>query len=735
MVLSAVAKRKLKLNLDAEIEASGSGSGQSSQHSHSSPPTDIQHSADSHDIAINAFFHDADIQQTQRELELEQENIEQLKHTRNSRKKLKPSSADAAIAAATDTATEKTRKYKRKQKQKAQHYDYNCVSNFATCSATTFFGDRYILVGFDAHATLILAGKFTLQVLKGTLSILGARIGASVQHHRIYAPTCYPLPTLSSGDSSGNGDSPAIDSDSVPPSLAHNQLVVRLSPLDDGLEGLGNALPDFRHAFASPYAGVYDGWRVVEGMYPVRVVLLCLSLTGTKNPAQILESTPNTYAFLTPPSWTSAATQIARNAFHSPQPYIAIVKGGRNTGKSAFSRYLCNALRGEATHANVAYLECDVGQSEFMPSGCVSLHLIDEFLLGPPFTHPRIPSKAHFVGELSPANDPVGYIDAVRDLIEFYQREIAHSHAHHTHNYTPIPLIINTQGWVKGLGAEMLQGICDAAGIFELIEMSQSVSAAEEGVEDDTYADNHADIPANEDISTPARNVNHMIIDAIATADNPMLSRYHSADYRNLSMTTYFHANIPEKAENVPNNSPTQISDVRWDFSKPLTHFTPLTVDYANDLAYVCILHGEDVIYEHTLMAMNASVVALMEGHVEGVCEGGIEADERLTRRDNLLTHKDSRVLGYGLIRAVDSSVNQLQLLTPLTPKTCRRVHVLAKGKVDLPIYASLDWTKEVMDYGSIPYITNEATVGEGAQKRKVRRDIQRKPGSSGNNT
>ena len=150
-----------------------------------------------------------------------------------------------------------------------------------------------------------------------------------------------------------------------------------------------------------------------------------------------------------------------------------------------------------------------------------------------------------------------------------------------------------------------------------------------------------------------------------------------------------------------------------------------MCVDYISDLSYMCILNGEDVVYQHTLAAINATVVALIEGHAE------VESGEGLVRRDDLLPYKHCRVLGYGLVRAIDSSINQLQILTPLDASVCRCVNVLAKGKIDLPVYASLDWTQDSIDYGNVPYVTNEAAVGEGAQKRKVRRDIQRKPANN----
>lgn len=246
MVLSAIAKRKMERSRSESAQASS---------------VDIQEDADAHDIAINAFFVDSAIQEEQEQ----QQNASTSSATsKKVRKRVKASSAsgtkyyDKSGSESTEDIAQR-----RKRKQKAQHYDYNCVSNFGTTSDTTIFGDRCILVGLNAEASLILAGKFRLQVLKGTLSILGSRISASTVQHNVYAPTCYPLPTLSAIND-------VFSVEGVPPSLAHNQVVVKLSQLNDGLQELGNAIPDFKHVFECPYEGSYDGWDVVEGMYPVR---------------------------------------------------------------------------------------------------------------------------------------------------------------------------------------------------------------------------------------------------------------------------------------------------------------------------------------------------------------------------------------------------------------------------------------------------------------------------------
>ena len=92
-----------------------------------------------------------------------------------------------------------------------------------------------------------------------------------------------------------------------------------------------------------------------------------------------------------------------------------LVCGDAGTGKSTFCRYLTNSLLNGYPHvallvlhppsltlalpfsspryAQVWYLECDVGQSEFTVAGVIALHLLTQPVFGPPYTHPRQPYK------------------------------------------------------------------------------------------------------------------------------------------------------------------------------------------------------------------------------------------------------------------------------------------------------------------------------------------------------
>jgi polynucleotide 5'-kinase involved in rRNA processing len=61
-------------------------------------------------------------------------------------------------------------------------------------------------------------------------------------------------------------------------------------------------------------------------------------------------------------------------------------------------------------------------------------------MIGPPFTHLQTPAKAYFIGSNTPKQNPDYYMNCLLELFSEYMK-----------NYkNKMPLIINTQGWVKG---------------------------------------------------------------------------------------------------------------------------------------------------------------------------------------------------------------------------------------------------------------------------------------------
>lgn len=166
--------------------------------------------------------------------------------------------------------------------------------------------------------------------------------------------------------------------------------------------------------FDGVWEGDTAGWGV-RGFFPVSLshdLQLCHSRLTDFLP-QILSQTSYT-AYSIPPTWESAlATAIPLPSTEPPQPtqstfeiipdspssssaslpspaseteedsfspFIAILKGPKRSGKSGMSRALVNRLLRK--YQKVAYLETDLGQSEFGPEGAVSLVVLEEPLLG-----------------------------------------------------------------------------------------------------------------------------------------------------------------------------------------------------------------------------------------------------------------------------------------------------------------------------------------------------------------
>jgi polynucleotide 5'-hydroxyl-kinase GRC3/NOL9 len=184
----------------------------------------------------------------------------------------------------------------------------------------------------------------------------------------------------------------------------------------------------------------------------------------TKTPAEQVKSqqqaTPKPMSPLfvvrVPSLWSAVADSIVASA---GVPTV-LTCGGKNAGKSTFGRYLVNRLLSER-RCPVAFLETDVGQSEFTPPGLVSLNVLapgSGALLGPSPTHLMPPILSFFVGDVTPKTRPNLYMDSVRALLDEYSRL-----APQYEEFGGMPLVINTHGWVKGMGLDLMRAIASHA--------------------------------------------------------------------------------------------------------------------------------------------------------------------------------------------------------------------------------------------------------------------------------
>lgn len=173
-------------------------------------------------------------------------------------------------------------------------------------------------------------------------------------------------------------------------------------------------------------------------------------------------------ALKVPDEWDSAFKAITDCSDNGGSPLVVAVVGAKNTGKSTFSRLLTNRLL--STLPRVAYLDSDIGQCEFTPHGAASVQLLEGPLLGPPFTHCSQPFRSLFLGSSSPERDPDAYLESLRQLVDTYRDGSLVRDTSAAGGLAP-PLVVNTHGWVKGMGFDMLAYFLDYLRPTHIIEL------------------------------------------------------------------------------------------------------------------------------------------------------------------------------------------------------------------------------------------------------------------------
>jgi len=154
-----------------------------------------------------------------------------------------------------------------------------------------------------------------------------------------------------------------------------------------------------------------------------------------------------------PDSWQSTLELVLADwSQRSEGQRTVALCGAKNVGKSTLARILVNrflspditttaSLSGEG----VLFLDVDVGQPEFTPPGFISLTQVKEPILGPPHSHLMTPLEAFFVGDITWKTKPNVMAHTLEVLLAIYRSSWSH-----------LPLVVNLDGWVKGLGEELL---------------------------------------------------------------------------------------------------------------------------------------------------------------------------------------------------------------------------------------------------------------------------------------
>lgn len=392
-----------------------------------------------------------------------------------------------------------------------------------------------------AQEKLVLQGEYTLRIASGSIKIYGALLTPESGTVTVFAPSTHSLPAIEAVAQARRGGSNPHEQEKE-----YNAEIV-VGCHTSGIREMGEIFPLFRSVWLpstarTAIADPKDSFHLITTLPP---------------------SVPSPLLLSIPIAWLSLLSDFTTPA---PCPPIILLVGPKDSGKSTFARVLTNTLL-STSYRQVAYLDLDPGQPEFTPPGLISLSLVDHPILGPPYTHPAGPVgregsrrvRAHHLGYVSPREDPGAYIRAACDLMQEYYK-LCKSEAQ-----GEIPLVINTCGWIKGTGLELLNDIINFSNPSEIILIhSQHHPPSHYG------NGNAASVVTDIQALTPHTTRFYHVQPGLSVGTS---QRYSAADLRTLHTISYFHhyhQGILTSA--TPDNASTHIT---WSFKNPLTHHRP----------------------------------------------------------------------------------------------------------------------------------------------------------------
>lgn len=356
------------------------------------------------------------------------------------------------------------------------------------------------------------------------------------------------------------------------------------------------------------------------------------------------------------------------------RPLTTLICGPKSAGKSTFTRLLANRFLTLPTAGGVVVLDLDPGQPEYAPPGTLSLVHVTKPNLGAPFTHPGVDDgqyrvlRCHSLASANPASATELHLECAMDLYEHYRR---------THRH--LPLLVNTPGWILGLGLQLLVQLISNIRPAEVVYMS------EEGPMDTVEAlmgatkDSFTTLP-----SQPAE----------------FASRT-AAHFRDMQFMSYFHAVFDP------------VGRLDWG-ATALSMRRPIAVCYAGRRRGILGILRYDYQLESNLLAeaINGMVLAIVEiespeafrglvqaqmASIDSVAHQGGPATPTTPEgipfipnpNDIALDPRHSRTIGLALVRGIDTARRALNILTP-TP-TQRIADARAKGHDIVLVFGNFD--------------------------------------------
>nr|XP_020474626.1 polynucleotide 5'-hydroxyl-kinase NOL9 [Monopterus albus] len=499
--------------------------------------------------------------------------------------------------------------------------------------------------------TLCFYGKCFLTCLYGRVEVMGFTIEEGQQSYPLFSPASHCPLTIRALESPDDTRDDRMEASAIlrkhltPASrkkllkrIMSSSSVILLEPMETPLTRFLSSFPNLSELFSPPVSellsAVFDTPLNGLGMVP-----LVSTVEGLKTSQSYRDA-------------LSTAVGACRGDMDGCA--VILVCGAKNVGKSTFIRILINTLLNHT--ACVDYLEGDLGQTEFTPPGCLSLSTVREPLLGPPFTHQRTPEHMIYYGQTSCESDLERYLESLKSL---WRRR---SKSRET------PVIINTMGWVKGFGFQLLVDMIRFFPVSHVVQLCHSGTMQCPALSPEflrtaqgclTYPPAQTALDELTESHSPPKGYTHLIVQSEFQGVGCQGTAKHQRtnEHRELALL----ANLSQLQS--PDPGPV----------RPLHSLTPYQVPHT--AMAVGVIHCE-VVPTHMLYAANASLVGLC-------CLG-----EKVTSRGGPVLLSQAPIcpcVGFGVLRGIDMTRGLYFLLTPVDPSVLRKVNCLLLGAVTLP--------------------------------------------------
>ncbi|XP_024149358.1 polynucleotide 5'-hydroxyl-kinase NOL9 [Oryzias melastigma] len=553
-------------------------------------------------------------------------------------------------------------------------------------------GDRHnhaVLV-MQKDETLCFRGKCFLTCLYGRVEVMGFTIEEGQKSYPLYSPASHCPLTVRALETShfhrnDRAEASQILQKYLPPASRKRLLkkitlassVILVEPMETPLTRFLSSFTHLSELFSPPASELLSA-VLDTPLNGLGVIPLTSAIEGLKMSRSYRD-----------------ALNIAVSACRGDMDGCAVILvcGTKNVGKSTFIRILINTLLNHTS--SVDYLEGDLGQTEFTPAGCLSLLTVREPLLGPPFTHQNTPEHMIYYGDLSCEPDLSRYLESLKSLWRRRPKS------------RETPFIINTMGWVKGFGLQLLVDLIRFLPVSHVIQLShggtnQCPPLTPEFLRTAHGCQTHPPAQTAMDEFTeslsPPKNYSHLAVQADfkGVARQGTAKHQRSNEQRELSLMAYL--------SQLQSSEPGPV--------RPLHSLTPYQVPHT--VVALGVIHSE-VAPSHVFHAFNASLVALC-------C-----LTEKVTSKGGPVLLPQAPVcpcVGFGVLRGVDMGRGLYFVLSPVDPSVLRKVNCLLLGAVSLP---SCILTTQADSDGETPYVTTDYSFDlTGAGKLRVFKGLMR---------